>query len=242
MCVCDVRDGDAVQRAVDRVVGEHGRLDAVLHSAGVVAYGRFEDVPAEVFDAVLATNVLGAANVARAVLPVLRRQRRGTLVLVGSVLGHIAVPHMTSYVVSKYAVRSLGRQLALENRDLPDVRISVLSPGGVDTPIYRQAANYLGRPGRPPAPVYSAGRVAHALVGVLDRPRDRVGVGFANPLMRAGFSLAPRLFDALVGPLFRLTGTRPGPQPPTAGNVLAAVPAGEAVDGHLGQGGRDLLG
>ena len=53
-------------------VARHGRLDAVVHSAGVVAYGRLEDVPAEVFDGVMRTNLLGSANVARHVLPVLR--------------------------------------------------------------------------------------------------------------------------------------------------------------------------
>lgn len=237
----DVRDRAGVHAVVDGIVAEHGRLDAVVHSAGVVAYGRFEDVPPDVFDAVLDTNVRGAANVARAVLPVLRRQGRGTLLLVGSVLGNIAVPEMTPYVMSKYALRSLGRQLALENRDLRDVHVTVLSPGGVDTPIYRQAANYMGRPGRPPAPVDPATRVAHKAVEALDRPRDRVSVGLANPLMRAGFTLLPPVFDLLVGPLFRLAGTRSAAQPPTAGNVLEPVDALEAVSGGEGQGLVDVL-
>jgi len=140
----DVRDDDAVARVVADAVDQHGRLDAVVHSAGVVAYGRMEEVPVEVFDGVLRTNLFGAANLARHVLPVLRAQRGGHLVLVGSVLGDIAAPLMTAYVVSKWAIRSLGRQLALENRDLPGVRISVVSPGGVDTPIYESAANYVG--------------------------------------------------------------------------------------------------
>ncbi len=240
--VCDVRDADAVQALVAGVLEAHGRLDAVVHSAGVVAYGRFEDLPVEVFDGVLDTNVRGAANVARAALPVLRRQRSGTLLLVGSVLGDLAVPTMTPYVVSKHAVRSLGRQLALENRDLPGVRVSVLSPGSVDTPIYRQAANWLGRAGRPPAPVYSPERVARRVVATLDAPRDRVSVGFANPLMRAGFTLLPPVYDALVGPLFRLAGTRPGHQAPTAGNVLAPVEAAEGVAAGYGQGAGDVVG
>lgn len=216
----DVRDAAAVHALVDETLAEHRRIDAVLHAAGVVAYGRFTDVPDEIFDAVLATNLHGSVNVARAVLPVLRRQRRGTLQLVGSVLGDIAAPGMSPYVISKNAVRALGRELALETRDLPGVHVTVVSPGGVDTPIYRQAANYLGRPGRPPAPVMSADAVARAMVRALDRPRDRVSVGPANHVMRAGFALLPKVFDALVGPLFTLIATRPEPCPPTTGNVL----------------------
>lgn len=237
----DVIDADGVATVVAETVERTGRLDAVVHAAGVVAYGRFEEIPAEVFDAVMAVNLTGAANVAREVLPVFRRQHRGTLVLIGSVIGEIAAPMMTPYAVSKYAVRSLGRQLAIENRDLPDVRISVVSPGSVDTPIYRQAANYLGRAGRPPAPVTQADTVAHRIVETLDHPRDRVSVGIANPLMRAGFSLLPKVYDALVGPLFAVIATKPAAQDPTTGNVFEPRDEFEAVDGGEGQGGQELL-
>jgi short-subunit dehydrogenase len=237
----DVRDAEAVNRVIADSDTELGGLDIVLHSSGVVAYGRFEDIPTEVFDAVLATNINGAANVARAALPVLRSQRRGHLILVGSILGNIAVPNMTPYVLSKYAVRSLGRQLALENRDLPGLHISVVSPGSVDTPIYRQAANYLGHGGRPPAPVDPADRVAKAIVKLAERPRDRMSVGRANPLMRLGFTFLPSVFDVAVGPLFRLAAMKPGKQAPTTGNVLAPVEQLEAVDGGEGQGLPDAV-
>lgn len=107
----DVRDDAAIGELVDAAVREHGRLDVVVHAAGVVAYGNFLDVPAEVFDAVQDTNLRGSATVARAVLPVFRRQRHGHLVLLGSILGDVAVPGMTSYVISKHAVAALGRRI-----------------------------------------------------------------------------------------------------------------------------------
>ena len=238
----DVGDRSAVERAVAGIVAEHGRLDVVVVAAGVVSYGRFEDVPADVFEGVLRTNVLGPANVARAALPVMRRQGAGHLVLIGSVLGQINVPAMTPYVVSKWAVRSLGRQLSLENRDVPGLHVTVVSPGGVDTPVYRQAANYRGKAGRPPAPVVSPRAVAQAVVRVLERPKDRVGVGPANGLMRLGFGLLPGVFDLLVGPLFAFLGSRPGSAPETAGNVLEPYVDLEAVTGGEGQGLKDLVG
>jgi short-subunit dehydrogenase len=239
--VVDVKDAAAVDAAGRRVRAWRGRIDAVVDAAGVVAYGRFEDVPADVFDTIIATDVLGAANVARTVLPVLREQRRGTLLLVGSIVGDIAAPMMTPYVVSKHAVAGLGRQLAIENRDLPDVHVTVLSPGSVDTPIYRQAANYLGSAGRPPLPVDAVERVAAGVVSALDRPRDRVSVGYANPLMRLGFRLMPPVYDALVGPMFTWLATRDGEQPPTPGNVFEPVPEREAAAGGEGHGLRDVV-
>jgi short-subunit dehydrogenase len=237
----DVRDEAAVSSLVAAVVAEHGRIDAVFHTAGVVAYGRFEDIPTEIFNGVQDINVRGAANVARAVLPIFRRQQHGHLLLLGSIVGDMAVPGMTPYVLSKHAIRSLGRQLALENRDLPDVHITVVSPGSVDTPIYRQAANYSGRAGRPPAPVARPEGVADAMLAALDRPRDRISVGRANLVMRAGFSLLPKIFDNLIGPLVRLAATRPGTVQPTEGNVLQACEDREAVRGGENQGLSDLV-
>ncbi len=233
--VADVGDDAAVARVVDAVRSEHGVIDLVVHSAGVVAYGRTEDVPADVFDAVLRTNLIGSVNVARHVIPVLRRQQRGGLVLVGSLIGHIAVPLMSPYVLSKWGVRALARQLRIENRDLPDVHVAYVAPGGVDTPIYAQAASYLGINGRPPPPVDSPERVARIAIRRGEHGQVRGQVGLANDLVRFGFSALPRLYDMLVGPLFSagaLDQTQPVPDGP--GNVLESHESANALHGDQG--------
>jgi len=232
----DVSDDAAVEALVDHAVEEFGRLDGVLHCAGVVAYGRTEEVPREVFDQVVATNLLGSANVARHALPVLRRQGQGrgdgVLVLVGSVIGHLVVPTMTAYAVSKWGVRSLARQLQVENRDRPGVHVAYVAPGGVDTPIYQQAANVTGAVGQPPPPVAMPEHVGRQLVDQLDRPRRHLQSGLANDVMRLGQAHLPWLYDVLVGPLFgRLGKDRSTPVAPTTGNVLAPVEEGEALRG-----------
>jgi NAD(P)-dependent dehydrogenase (short-subunit alcohol dehydrogenase family) len=221
----DVGDDDAVQRCLAQVRDRHGRIDAVVNSAGVVAYGRAEEVPQEVFDGVLRTNLSGSMNIARHTLPVLREQGHGSLVLVGSVIGHIAAPGMTPYAVSKWGVRALARQLQIENRDAGGVHISYVAPGGVVTPIYEQAGNYAGWAGRPPPPAVSPERVAKVIHDRIDDPRKRSQVGPANDLMRLGFSLLPGVYDVLVGPLMKLAAldaTRP--LEPHPGNVLGSQP------------------
>lgn len=221
----DVGSDDEVQRCVAQVLDRHGHIDAVVNSAGVVAYGRAEEVPAEVFDGVLRTNLVGSMNVARHVLPVLREQGRGSLVLIGSVIGHVAAPGMTPYAVSKWGVRALARQLQLENRDAAGVHIDYVAPGGVVTPIYEQAGNYTGWAGRPPPPAVSPERVARVVRDRLDSPRKRTQVGPANDFMRLGFSALPGLYDVLVGPLMKLAAhdvTRP--VVPHPGNVLGSQP------------------
>ncbi len=232
---CDVGDDAEVAEAVARAAARYGRIDVVVHSAGVVAYGRTELVPAEVFDGVLRTNLTGAVNLARHVLPGMRERDHGVYVQVGSVIAHLAVPMMSPYVVSKWGVRALVRQLQVENRDRPGVHVCYLAPGGVGTPIYLQAGTYQGHVGRPPPPVVSAEHLARAAFRLVDRPRARVQVPVSNNLLRFGFSALPWLYDPLVRLLFPVGATdltRRVPDGP--GNVLASQPAGNRVDGRQG--------
>jgi len=227
----DVTDDDAIRAVVRDTVERSGRLDAVVHAAQTMAYGRIEDVPREVFEAVVDTAVQGTANVARAVLPVFRRQGGGHLVVVNSLLGSITAPLMGSYVTAKWAQLGLVRVLQQETRDVPGISISAVQPGGVDTPIYFQAASWTGSTGRPPPPVYSAQRLGRRVVALLDRPRRQVQAGIFNPLITAGFRLLPGLYDYLVGPLLQRMAIANDDVPPTEGNVFESQPGGNATEG-----------
>jgi NAD(P)-dependent dehydrogenase (short-subunit alcohol dehydrogenase family) len=235
-CVpADVLDPDAVQAAVDRATRTFGRLDVVVHAATVMAYGRIEDVPPDVFERVVDTAVQGTFHVFRAVLPVLRQQRRGHVVVVSSLLASITAPTMGAYVTAKWGQLGLVRTLQQELRELPDVHVSAVAPGGTTTPIYDQAATVLGNTGHPPPPVYTPERVARAVVARIDAPRRLKQSGIANPLIIAGFRLFPPVFDALVGPLLKVFGMSRDSVAPTTGNVFAPVPEKESTRGsYLG--------
>ncbi|WP_457208715.1 SDR family NAD(P)-dependent oxidoreductase, partial [Nocardioides sp. P5_C9_2] len=163
-----------------------------------------QDVPTEVFDGVLDSNLKGSVNLLRHVLPVLREQGTGSVVLVGSLIGHIAVPDMAAYVLSKWGVRGLVRQLRVDNRDRPGLRFGYVSPGGVDTPIYDQAATYGDAVGRPPFPVQSPERVARQVLATAAHPWRGGQTSAANHVIRFGFTTLPGVYDRLVGPLFRV--------------------------------------
>jgi NAD(P)-dependent dehydrogenase (short-subunit alcohol dehydrogenase family) len=231
----DVADDDAVDTVLAEALTRFGRVDAWITTAAVVAYGRFDEVPADVFRRVIETNVVGTANVSRTALRHFRSVGQGTLVLTGSLLGEITTPFMSSYVTSKWAVRGLGRLLEIETRDADGVHVCVVSPGPVDTPVYQQAASYAGRVGRPPPPVDPADRVAEAMVRCLDDPKGRVSVGALNPVVRLGFAAAPWAFDRLVTPLMKLAGLSRERTGPTEGNVFEPQPEGEQVSGGHGR-------
>src|SRR5215217_5756860 len=208
-----------------------GRLDGVVHAAQVMAYGTIEELPKDVFQKVVDTSLHGTANVARVVLPVFRKQSAGHLVVVNSLLGSVATPLMGSYIAAKWGQLGLVRVLQQETRDAPGVTVSAVQPGGVDTPIYFQAASWTGSTGRPPPPVYTPQRVARTVLSTLDRPRRVVQAGIFNPIITAGFRLLPGVYDYLVGPLLQRMAIANDDVPPTEGNVFESQP-GNATEGR----------
>ncbi|MEO7059396.1 MAG: SDR family NAD(P)-dependent oxidoreductase [Lapillicoccus sp.] len=230
----DVSDPAQVDALFAEVVRRHTRVDAVVHCAAVLAYGRFEDVPTEVFDASLAVTLHGTAHVARATLRHFGTHGGGRLVVVGSLLGKIATPYMSSYVTAKWAVHGLVRCLQIEARETPGIDISLVSPGGVDTPVYLQAGTYVGRQGRPPPPISSPEAVAKVIVRRLERPARETNVGVANGLTVVGFRFLPMLFDRIVTPLMKAGGLSRGAVPASPGNVLSPQPDGEETHGEWG--------
>ncbi|MET0424086.1 MAG: SDR family NAD(P)-dependent oxidoreductase [Actinoplanes sp.] len=236
----DITDRADVEAVAEAAVDRFGRIDVWVDTAAVMAYGKFEDVPAEVFDRVIATDLLGPANVARVALARFRTQERGTLVLCGSLLGHVTVPWMSTYVTAKWGLRGLIRILQQETQDAPDIHVCTLAPGSVDTPIYTSAGNYAGFVGRPPPPVDSAQRMADAIVGLADRPRKSVSVGATNRLIEFGFTALPAVYDALVPTLMRNAGLSRRPIEPHAGNVFGPMPRHEGGPARWSRAGVGL--
>ncbi|WP_347057317.1 SDR family NAD(P)-dependent oxidoreductase [Blastococcus sp. HT6-30] len=232
VCPADVLDEDAFAAVVSAAVAEFGRLDVVVHSAQVMAYGRMEEVPKQVYERVVDTALHGTATVARHVLPVFRRQGGGHLVVVNSLLGNVTTPLMGPYAVAKWGQLALARVLQQETRDEPGISVSIVQPGGVNTPIYYQGASWAGSTGRPPPPVYSPQRVARRILSTLDRPRRVVQAGVLNHVVTAGFRLLPGVYDVLVEPLLQRLALSGDRVEPTEGNVFRSRPAGNATEGR----------
>lgn len=140
-------------------------------------------------------------------------------------------------------MRALARQLRIENRDVPGIRVRYVAPGGVDTPIYDQAANYAGFAGRPPPPAASAARTARQILRRVEGVRAPEQLSLLNHGLVAAYQGLPRLYDALIGAVFPVGATdlrRPVPAGP--GNVLRPRPEAEGEDGHHGSSLLGLLG
>ena len=216
----DVLDADAIDTVFDEAAERHGRIDVVVHAAMVMAYGTIEDLGLDVVDRVMDTATHGTVRVARAALRHFRGQGCGSLVIVTSLLGSIAVPGIGAYVTGKWAQVGLARILRLETADAPDIHVTTVAPGAVDTPIYRRAATVEGHPGTPPPPVDRPEKVAAAIVRSIGRGPRRVSVGALNPLVVFGFRFATPVYERLVGPLYRHFALDRRTVPPHDGNVF----------------------
>ncbi len=200
----DIAEADQVQKLFDVTLAQFGRIDVVAQCAALTAFGRFEDLPVQVFETVVRTNLIGAVNVARCSLAHFHERGRGHLVLLGSLLGQASMPYQSAYVVSKFGVHGLVRALRQENSHLPGVKVHGVYPGPVDTAMSGNAGNYFGQAAHVPPTAVGPTTVAAAIVRATTRGRSTERhVGWLNRPMVLAYRLFPALFDAFAGQLTR---------------------------------------
>ncbi|WP_323960229.1 SDR family NAD(P)-dependent oxidoreductase [Arthrobacter sp. JZ12] len=234
----DVRDEQQVAALMAAAAGTFGHIDICVINASVYSYGTFEATPSEVFRSIIETNLLGAANTARQALPHLRRQGSGTLIFIGSVYSRITSPYVSPYVASKFGLYGMVRVLRQELRRDRGIRICLVLPATIDTPIYQHAANYTGRNVHPLPPVVHPDRVVDAIIANARNPRATTVVGVVQRTFIPFHALLPGLYDRLVGPLMRIAAIRRGRAAPTTGTVLSPAPHAGPVTGGWGKLGR----
>jgi NADP-dependent 3-hydroxy acid dehydrogenase YdfG len=131
----DVTQDAAVESVMENVAGELGRLDILVTSAGTASFAPVADSKPGDWDAMLALNLRAVMVCCRAALPTMMRQRSGTILNVASIAAKRALPGSAVYTATKMAVIGFSRVLAEELRP-HGVRVGVLVPGAVDTPLW----------------------------------------------------------------------------------------------------------
>lgn len=132
MLPMDILQEQSVQSAVQALLATEGRLDILINCAGMGIAGSVEDMTAEEFKQQMDTNVGGTLAVIRNVLPVMRRQKSGLIINIGSVAGVIGIPFQSAYSASKAAVAILTEALRLETAAF-GIRACVIEPGDTKT-------------------------------------------------------------------------------------------------------------
>lgn len=235
--VTDIAETEQVESLFAAAVARFGHVDITVQCAAITAFGRFADVPAGVFDAIVRTNLLGSANVARCALAHFQAREAGHLILIGSLLGSVAVPYQSAYVASKFGLNGLVRALRQEYRHSPGIRVHGVYPGPVDTPVFSTASNYYGRTPRIPPAAVAPSTVVAAIIRATDRPRSSERqVGWLNRPAIAAYRMFPALFDAIVGPLLRAVAFTSEPTDSSDGNAFETAQADDESNDALTRG------
>ena len=127
MLTCDVRDDASVARLIEDVLAQAGRIDLVVNNAGSGLLGGAEESSIAQAQALFDVNVFGVMRVTNAVLPVMRRQGRGRIVNLSSVLGLIPAPFSALYSATKHAVEGYSESLDHELRPF-GIRVVLVEP------------------------------------------------------------------------------------------------------------------
>ncbi|ACT48007.1 oxidoreductase [Methylotenera mobilis] len=129
----DVNSEESIQAALKAVIDKEGRIDLVVNNAGFgVAAGGAEESSMSQIQQIFDTNFFGVVRVIKAVVPYMRKQGKGRIINIGSVLGLIPAPYMAAYAATKHAVEGYSESLDHELRTR-GIRVSVIEPAYTKT-------------------------------------------------------------------------------------------------------------
>ncbi|OIN78716.1 mycofactocin-coupled SDR family oxidoreductase [Mycobacterium malmoense] len=173
----DIRELDALKAAVDRAVGELGRLDIIVANAGICSPAPWDQITPQAFRDTIDTNVTGTWNTVMAgAHHIIDGGRGGSIILIGSAAGINMQSFMIHYTASKHAVVGMARAFAAE-LGRHNIRVNSLNPGAVATPM-------------------GTGRMRDALQAAADSyPHLR---GMHKPLLPEGIAQPEDIADAVA--------------------------------------------
>lgn len=131
----NVTEFESIGAVIDGIRRKHGRIDVLINNAGFSLAGMGEDLSLGEIRDQLETNFFGQVAVTKAVLPMMRAQRSGHIIMVSSISGQVAQPMIGAYAASKHALEGWSEALRIETRSL-GIRVVLIEPGAYESDIW----------------------------------------------------------------------------------------------------------
>ena len=195
--VADVTREDDMTRFVVATVERFGRLDVMMCNAGYGIYGAIDRVTPEQMRRLVDVNFMGTYYAARTALAVFRRQARGHIIIVSSIVGKRGVPYMGAYAATKFAQVGMAECLRAEVEG-SDIHVTVVLPASTVTEFSEVMSRESGFTTEQKGPRQQAAEVAEAIARAIEHPVPEV-----YPLKKArGLvalnALVPGMTDRIV--------------------------------------------
>ena len=212
--VADVGVKEQVQAIADTAIRHFGGFDTWVNNAGVVIFSNLDELPTEEHRRLFDTNYWGVVYGSEAALAHLRnRPDGGTIINVASINAEMPVPILGAYSASKAAVKAYSEVLRMEMiHEGAPIKITVLKPAGIATPISDHGRTHMGHRGKVMPPLYDVQVVATAILTAAQRSVRNVTVGETGRLSEIGWAMAPSLFDRIIA--WALPRAQSSDQPP----------------------------
>jgi uncharacterized protein len=194
---CDVTDRPRVFWSIDQAREAFGKVDILINSAGLLIAETVEETKPEDLERMMAVNVFGALNAMQAVLPLMRKQKSGNVVNISSLAGRRGVSPLGGYSATKFALVGITEALRVELFNT-GVRVSLVMPGVIDTPMARGALKHESIKGMPAMMAMPARWVTWAVLAAAAFGLTEVDVPPGAAVAEKLASLFPGVTDALI--------------------------------------------
>jgi len=215
----DMTDIGSIQSAVAEVISREGRIDVLVNNAGYGSYGAIEDVELSEIRHQFEVNLFGPATLTKEVIPIMRKQKSGRIINVGSLGGRVTTYLAAWYHATKYAIEAFSDSLRMELDEF-GIKVSLIEPGGIKTSFGDIAAQHLTESSKGGVyeekaakvaeglrrqfagnmmsmPIVISKAISHAVNSRSPKTRYLVGSG-AKPLYFLHAILPTRCFDWLI--------------------------------------------
>lgn len=216
----DVTVAEEVKNLAEKALQFNGRIDIWVNNAGVMATGKFEDMPADAVDQIIKTNLLGYLHGAHAVLPIFKKQKDGILINNISIGGWMPTPYGTAYSASKYGIRGMVETLQGETSEFPDIHVCALYPGMQKSTGNSHSAKFSGLDFKAPPGAQDPRELAGYMVKTAKNPKVHVYPGFSPFAMTKFYKFFPGIFNSLSFGVLRMM-MKPDKNKETIGNLFS---------------------
>ena len=128
----DVTNRSSIKRFLQQIVSDHERIDILINNAGYGMFGPIEEISIKEIKEQFETNFFGTIRLIKAIVPIMRQQRNGTIVNISSMVGRFGVPLNAAYVSSKFALEGLSESISFELEEF-GIKVILIEPGVVQT-------------------------------------------------------------------------------------------------------------